>query len=138
MIKKIIITILLSIFAPVLLSSENQLSTTDPVLFEARLKNIQESINYLKTKDAEIKDLNKLYSETEYLLIGLKNLSDTKESELSAKYLSHKFSVLEEKISERASFIKKMNIIYFIAVITGLCIIVFALVYSIYLYKRSR
>lgn len=105
---------------------------------EKRFKTVDESINYLKTKNIDINDIITLYTEAESLFREVKYASELKDYDMSVRFLSHKISILEEKSLERVSLAKRMDLMYILMVSMGAAIIVIMSLYSIYMYSRRK
>lgn len=142
MIRKFMISGLLFIFftgTPLL--SQNELPDTiekDFSTFEKRFKAIDESINYLKSKNVDSNDIITMYAEAESLFREVKYASELKDYDMTVRFLSHKISILEEKSLERVSLAKRMDLMYILMVSMGGVIVVFMSIYSIYMYSRRK
>ncbi len=142
MIRKLMISGLLFVFftgSPLL--SQNELPQNvenDFSSIEKRFKNVDESINYLKTKNIDINDIITIYTEAESLFREVKYASELKDYDMSVRFLSHKISILEEKSLERVSLAKRMDLMYILMVSIGVTIIVILSLYSIYMYSRRK
>jgi len=142
MIRKLLISGLLFVFftgTPLL--SQNELPENvenDFSSIEKRFKTIDESINYLKTKNIDINDIITIYTEAESLFREVKYASELKDYDMSVRFLSHKISILEEKSTERVSLAKRMELMYILMVSMGVVIIVIMSSYSIYMYSRRK
>ncbi|HNX23338.1 MAG TPA: hypothetical protein PKG60_04780 [Spirochaetota bacterium] len=142
MIRKFMISGLLFIFftgTPLL--SQNELPDTiekDFSTFEKRFKAIDESINYLKSKNVDSNDIITMYAEAESLFREVKYASELKDYDMTVRFLSHKISILEEKSLERVSLAKRMDLMYILMVSMGGVIVIFMSIYSIYMYSRRK
>ena len=105
---------------------------------EKKFKAIDESVNYLKTKNIDINDILTLYAEAESLFREVKYASELKDYDMSVRFLNHKISILEEKSLDRVSLAKRMDLMYILMVSMGVAIIVIMSLYSIYMYSRRK
>lgn len=142
MIRKLIVSGLLFVFftgTPLLSQNEMPQNTeNDFSSIEKRFKTIDDSINYLKTKNIDINDIITIYTEAESLFREVKYTSELKDYDMSVRFLSHKISILEEKSLERVSLAKRMDLMYILMVSMGAAIIVIMSLYSIYMYSRRK
>ncbi len=140
--RKLIISALFCIFfAGVSLFSQSEPSKggiIDISSFEKRFKVIDESMNYLKTKNIEYNDIITMYTEAESLLREMKYTSELKDPDMALRFLSNKLSILEQKTLERVSLAKRMDFMYILMVALGILIIGIMSYYSIYMYSRRK
>lgn len=137
--------LLLVLFTVAPLSSQEE-SRTEPVrdiskeisLFEKKFKSINESMNFLNSKNIDHNDIIILYGEAESLLKEIKSNPELKDYDMTLKLLSNRISLLEEKSVERVSLVKRMDFMYNLMVGLGLAVIVLMSSYSIYMYSRRK
>jgi len=124
---------------PVFPQDELTVKTANEILsFEQRFKAVDESMNYLKSKNIDSNDIISVYTDAESLFRELKYTSELKDYDMAVRFLSHKLSVLEEKSSDRVSLARRMDLMYILMVSMGIIIIVVMSLYSIYMYSRRK
>jgi len=141
MIRKFIISGLLFIFfAGTLLFSQSELNNNanDIILFEKRFKAVDESLNYLKSKNIDSNDIITIYAEAESLFREVKYASELKDYDMTIRFLSQKLLILEEKSLERVSLARRMDLMYILMVSMGIGVIIVMSLYSIYMYSRRK
>lgn len=141
MIRKFMISGLLFVFftGSMLSAQEDPAKTSGDISsFEKRFKLIDESMNYLKTKNVDSNDIITLYTDAESLFREVKYASELKDYDMTLRFLSHKLSILEEKSLERVALAKRMDLIYILMVAFGTVIILIMSGYSIYMYSRRK
>ncbi|HOK02323.1 MAG TPA: hypothetical protein PKX79_06685 [Spirochaetota bacterium] len=118
--------------------AQKTFSQEDIQLFENRFKDIKGHLDFFNDRAVEYNEILKLYTEADKLFRDFKTSPDVGDVALAKELLESKLSILEEKVRLKYVSIRKMEILYTTMVFSGLGIIIFMVIYSIYMYLRRK
>lgn len=148
MVKRIFIIVMLFIaIAMSLFPAQNdenqetivfQLSADDSMVIAQQLASVQNNIKIMLDNGIECSDLIRSLKEAESVFENLKTSVEIKDPGASKDLLLLKISAVDSKARERVNMHKRMNLLYQIMVISGMCVIIMMILYSIYMYSKRK
>ena len=116
----------------------NPLKPEELIHLEEMLSIAKLNIDFLNREEIESGKLEERYAEAENLFFALKHSHDIKDPDLLKRYLTSTVDELINESGNRADFVRRMTLLYWMMVGIGLLIILTLLVYAVYMYAKRK
>lgn len=116
----------------------NPLKPEELIHLEEMLSIAKLNIDFLNREEIESGKLEERYAEAENLFFALKHSHEIKDPDLLKRYLTSTVDELINESGNRADFVRRMTLLYWMMVGIGLLIILTLLVYAVYMYAKRK